>query len=57
MKKSLACLTLTLLALVALPALAEDSALNQPPEGFTALFNGKDLTGWKGLVGDPKSRA
>ncbi len=31
--------------------------LNQPPEGFTALFNGKDLTGWKGLVGSPKSRA
>ncbi len=31
--------------------------LNQPPEGFKALFNGKDLTGWKGLVGDPKSRA
>jgi hypothetical protein len=30
---------------------------NTPPEGFTALFNGKDLTGWKGLVGDPKSRA
>jgi len=25
-------------------AAAED---NQPPEGFTALFNGKDLTGWK----------
>ena len=21
---------------------------NTPPEGFTALFNGKDLTGWKG---------
>jgi 3-keto-disaccharide hydrolase len=31
--------------------------LNQPPEGFTALFNGKDLAGWKGLVGNPKSRA
>ena len=31
--------------------------LNQPPEGFTALFNGKDLTGWKGLVGNPKTRA
>jgi hypothetical protein len=30
---------------------------NVPPEGFTALFNGKDLTGWKGLVGNPKSRA
>jgi hypothetical protein len=23
---------------------------NTPPEGFTALFNGKDLTGWQGLV-------
>jgi len=23
--------------------------LNVPPSGFTALFNGKDLTGWRGL--------
>jgi hypothetical protein len=23
---------------------------NMPPKGFTALFNGKDLTGWQGLV-------
>lgn len=39
-------------------AAAEDSVkLNSPPEGFTLLFNGKDLTGWKGLVGNPKSRA
>ncbi|MDB5391674.1 MAG: hypothetical protein JWM11_7320 [Planctomycetaceae bacterium] len=30
---------------------------NTPPEGFTALFNGKNLDGWKGLVGSPKSRA
>ena len=22
---------------------------NQPPKGFTALFNGKDLTGWRGM--------
>lgn len=29
----------------------------ETPEGFTALFNGKDLTGWKGLVGNPKTRA
>ena len=29
------------------------AALNQPPEGFTALFNGKDLTGWKGLLKGP----
>jgi len=31
-------------------------ALNQPPKGFVALFNGKDLTGWKGLVGTPVTR-
>ena len=23
---------------------------NTPPPGFTALFNGKDLTGWQGLI-------
>ena len=23
---------------------------NKPPEGFKALFNGKDLTNWQGLV-------
>jgi hypothetical protein len=27
------------------------------PEGFTPLLNGKDLTGWKGLVADPSKRA
>lgn len=26
-------------------------------EGFVAIFNEKDLTGWKGLVGNPVSRA
>src|SRR5947207_15530823 len=26
---------------------AED---NTPPQGFTALFNGKDLTGWQGAI-------
>ena len=30
---------------------------NVPPEGFVALFNGKDLSGWKGLVESPKTRA
>lgn len=30
---------------------------NVPPEGFTALFNGTDLTGWKGLVASPPERA
>lgn len=26
-------------------------------EGFVKVFNGKDLTGWKGLVGDPIKRS
>jgi len=26
------------------------AADNHPPEGFVALFNGRDLTGWKGLL-------
>lgn len=29
---------------------------NKPPQGFIALFNGKDLTNWKGLI-DIKKRA
>ena len=33
------------------------SAVADPPEGFVALFNGKDLDGWKGLVADPEKRA
>jgi hypothetical protein len=35
-------------------ALAAD---NTPPPGFAALFNGKDLSGWKGLVASPPARA
>lgn len=33
--------------------------LNEMPkgEGFVSMFNGKDLTGWKGLVGNPITRA
>ena len=30
---------------------------NKPPKGFVALFNGKDLSGWKGLVENPPKRA
>ncbi len=33
------------------------AADNTPPEGFVAVFNGKDLTGWKGLVASPPARA
>lgn len=28
----------------------KNAADNTPPEGFTALFNGTDLSGWKGLA-------
>ncbi|MHC4119066.1 MAG: 3-keto-disaccharide hydrolase [Planctomycetota bacterium] len=41
-----------LLASFACSAFAADE-LNAPPEGFKALFNGKDLTGWKGLLKRP----
>ena len=30
---------------------------NVAPEGFVALFNGKDLSGWKGQVENPAKRA
>lgn len=44
-------LTLTLLSASSLTAgVKKDSkALNVPPEGFVALFNGKDLSGWIGM--------
>ncbi len=31
---------------------ADEPVPNQPPEGFRALFNGKDLTGWRGMSTD-----
>ena len=39
------------------PAGFAQAADNTPPDGFVALFNGRDLTGWKGLVANPKVRA
>jgi hypothetical protein len=38
-------------------AAPSQAADNTPPPGFVALFNGKDLGGWKGLVKDPPARA
>lgn len=38
-------------------ATAGEGKLNVPPKGYKAAFNGKDLSGWKGLVGSPKTRA
>jgi hypothetical protein len=34
----------------------EPRGLNKPPKGYKALFNGKDLTNWQGLI-DVKRRA
>jgi hypothetical protein len=46
---------LLLVVIVFLPqgAACGENALNRPPEGFLALFNGRDLTGWKGLLSSP----
>jgi hypothetical protein len=46
-------------ALAAMPMAAGEKGKsdNTPPAGFTALFNGKDLTNWQGLAmsADPKN--
>ena len=34
------------------PTKPQTSADNTPPAGFTTFFNGKDLSGWKGLAHD-----
>jgi hypothetical protein len=47
---SLLALGLILSCWTGVAAQAED---NVPPPGFIALFNGKDLTGWKGLLKPP----
>ncbi|MHC4438689.1 MAG: 3-keto-disaccharide hydrolase, partial [Planctomycetota bacterium] len=39
--------------LYAATSTADEQALNKPPKGFVALFNGKDLSGWKGLLKGP----
>ena len=43
-------LTCVLVCVAFHPVFAAD---NTPPEGFSAAFNGKDLTGWKGLLKGP----
>ncbi|MEX0585038.1 MAG: DUF1080 domain-containing protein [Pirellulales bacterium] len=51
---------LAALAMISSVSAEDKRADNTPPEGFVALFNGKDLTGWKGLAGEggsPVSRA
>lgn len=50
------CVAMGMFATVAATSHAADAAArpdNTPPEGFMALFNGKDLTNWKGLLKGP----
>lgn len=47
-------LALSLAVLLAAAALASaPPAADRPPEGFTAVFDGASLTGWKGLLAPP----
>jgi hypothetical protein len=58
MHKSLL-LSLIISAILPVAARPEEKAAandNTPPPGFTALFNGKDLTNWKGLVELPNRK-
>jgi len=50
-------LTLVLALTLTVAGCSGMGAWDKTPKGFVPLFNGKDLTGWKGLVGDPESRA
>jgi hypothetical protein len=60
MKRSIGLVALSALLAVGLSSRAEEKKLggkdNTPPPGFTALFNGKDLTNWQGLI-DLKTRS
>jgi len=51
---TLAALVLILISLAYVTtSTGAEQALNKPPKGFVALFNGKDLAGWKGLLKGP----
>ncbi len=47
----------TLLSKLPTSKLPNSQITQLPPNGFVALFSGKDLIGWKGLVGDPVKRS
>ena len=50
--RAIACLSAAGLALAIGPSVVTTTAQSGPPSGFTAIFNGKDLTGWKIPEGD-----
>jgi hypothetical protein len=50
MNRKRTAILLGLAGIFALSGSARPAEDNTPPPGFTALFNGKDLTNWQGLV-------
>ena len=44
----------TIVAIILAASMTGQAKDNTPPDGFVALFNGKDLTGWQGLVELPQ---
>jgi len=46
MRQVLSALCFFLFTMTAVSAAEPDAGLKEPPTGFVALFNGKDLTGW-----------
>jgi hypothetical protein len=57
MMRSLFAVSALCLMIAPVAAGAARGADNTPPPGYKALFNGQDLSGWKGLVENPKARA
>jgi hypothetical protein len=54
MKAASLATAIVLLAVTFVRCPADEQKDNTPPPGFTALFNGKDLTNWQGLVELPE---
>lgn len=54
----LPCLVLSFLVSFGLCVAADEKPLNVPPQGFRALFNGKNLDNWRGQIAeDPRDIA
>src|SRR5438105_3216424 len=52
MRRTVASAVAVLVAVLCGTSVADERPLNQAPEGFTNLFNGKDLSGWRGRKQD-----
>ena len=50
MRTSILALILIVASRQAVSTAAQNEKLNEPPAGFTALFNGQDLAGWYGMA-------